>query len=123
MRPIRERFLPQVPKYRRHKASGQAIVTLAGVDHYLGHYGTKASQLEYDRLVAEWMANGRPSSMATDGDLTMAELIKRFQRHAEGYYRGPDGRQTCEVENIRKACRVLRTLYSPKTSVPWLCKP
>ncbi len=23
-----------VPKYRKHKASGQAIVTLTGVDHY-----------------------------------------------------------------------------------------
>lgn len=26
-----------VPKYRKHKASGQAVVTIAGTDHYLGH--------------------------------------------------------------------------------------
>jgi hypothetical protein len=28
------------PKYRKHKASGQAVVTLAGRDHYLGPRGT-----------------------------------------------------------------------------------
>jgi hypothetical protein len=38
------------PKYRKHRASGQAIVTLSGKDHYLGRYGTKASEREYDRL-------------------------------------------------------------------------
>ncbi len=32
------------PKYRRHKASGQAIVTLSGHDHYLGPHGTAASR-------------------------------------------------------------------------------
>ncbi len=25
-----------LPKYRKHRASGQAVVTIAGVDHYLG---------------------------------------------------------------------------------------
>jgi hypothetical protein len=47
------------PKYRKHKASGQAIVTLSGQDHYLGPHGTKASRLEYDRVIAEWIAGGR----------------------------------------------------------------
>jgi hypothetical protein len=31
-----------VPKYRKHRVSGQAIVTLSGVDHYLGPHGTNA---------------------------------------------------------------------------------
>ncbi len=43
------------PKYRKHRASGQAIVTLHGVDHYLGPHGTKASKAEYDRLIAQWL--------------------------------------------------------------------
>ena len=38
-----------VPKYRKHRASGQAVVTLNGRDHYLGPHGTKASRIEYDR--------------------------------------------------------------------------
>ncbi|QDS96906.1 hypothetical protein HG15A2_01650 [Adhaeretor mobilis] len=35
----------RVPKCRKHRASGQAIVTLSGSDHYLGPRGTKASCL------------------------------------------------------------------------------
>ena len=48
-----------LPKYRRHKASGQAVVTLNGRDFYLGPWGTRASRLEYDKLVAEWMSADR----------------------------------------------------------------
>lgn len=39
-----------VPKYRKHRASGQAVVTLDGRDFYLGPHNTKSSKLEYDRL-------------------------------------------------------------------------
>ena len=35
-----------VPKYGRHKASGQAVVTLGGRDFYLGKHGTAASKAE-----------------------------------------------------------------------------
>lgn len=55
------RLTNAVPKYRKHRASGQAIVTITGRDHYLGPHGTKASKAEYDRLVTEWLASGRPS--------------------------------------------------------------
>lgn len=41
----------QLPKYRKHRASGQAEVNLSGKDFYLGPYGTKASRLAYDRLI------------------------------------------------------------------------
>jgi hypothetical protein len=36
----------RIPSYRRHKASGQAVVTLAGRDIYLGAYGSAASKRE-----------------------------------------------------------------------------
>jgi hypothetical protein len=45
-----------------HRASGQAVVTIAGQDHYLGPHGTTASRIEYDRLVGEWLAAGRPTT-------------------------------------------------------------
>ena len=51
----------EVPKYRKHRASGQAVVTLAGKTKYLGPHGTRASHLEYDRLIGEWLAAGRPT--------------------------------------------------------------
>jgi hypothetical protein len=34
----------QVPSYRLHKQSGQAIVTLSGKDHLLGTYNSAASE-------------------------------------------------------------------------------
>ena len=48
-----------LPKHRKHKASGQAIVTLSGKMHYLGPHGTKTRHVEYDRLIQEWLAHGR----------------------------------------------------------------
>ena len=54
-----DRFLSPTPKYRKHQASGQAVVSCHGGDFYLGPYGTKASRIEYDRLIAEWLAGGR----------------------------------------------------------------
>ena len=53
------RLTNHVPKYCRHRASGQAVVTFSGVDHYLGPFGTQASRRKYNRLVAEWMQNDR----------------------------------------------------------------
>jgi transposase len=49
----------RLPKYRLHKPSGQAVVTLGGRDHYLGKWQTPASQAEYDRLITQWLAGGR----------------------------------------------------------------
>ena len=55
------RLTAATPKYRHHRASGQAVVTIAGKDHYLGPWKSKASKVEYDRLIGEWLAAGRPS--------------------------------------------------------------
>ena len=48
-----------LPSYRRHKSSGQAVVTLDGRDFYLGPHGAKVSRAEYDRVIGEWAAYGR----------------------------------------------------------------
>ena len=95
------------PKYRKHRASGQAVVTISGRDHYLGPFGTKASRVEYDRLIGEWLAAGRPTVEVSAGnDLTITELCKAYKTHAEAYYvRG--GR----LYNIATAMRALRLRY------------
>ena len=62
-----------VPTYRKHKSTGQAVVTLGGKDHYLGRYGTKDSKAEYDRLIAEWLAGGRRLHHVNVG-LSVAEV-------------------------------------------------
>ena len=73
-----DRFLPPTPKYRKHRASGQAVVTFDGRDCYLGPYGTKGSRIEYDRLVAEWLAGGRHLPKSEIDDLTVVELCAAF---------------------------------------------
>jgi hypothetical protein len=76
---------PVVPSYRHHKPSGQAVVTVAGHDCYLGAFGTPASHRAYQRMIRQWLATGhcRPSESAA---LTIDDLIARFWVHAETYY-------------------------------------
>jgi integrase len=62
-----------LPKYRTHRASGQAVVTIEGRDFYLGPHGTRTSRREYDRLVGEWQANGR--QLADQSPLTVADVV------------------------------------------------
>ncbi len=109
-----------IPTYRRHKQSGQAIVTLAdGLggrrDVLLGEYGTPQSRQEYARVIAEWEANGRrlPAKSAEDSahSLSVNELILAYWPTVETYYRHPDGTPTSEVNNIRLALRRLKKLY------------
>jgi integrase len=80
------KLVNSVPKYRKHRASGQAIVTLSGVDHYLGPHGTKASKEFYDRLIAEWLQNGRQSQLGVDDGITLVELCAKYLQFAKGYY-------------------------------------
>ena len=62
---------PPTPKYRLHKATGCAVVTLDGRDIYLGRHGTAESRAKYDELVARWLANGRRLPRADDAPLTV----------------------------------------------------
>lgn len=101
----------RIPKYRLNKTSGRAVVTLNGVDHWLGKYDSPESREKYDRLLAEWLASGRQSSKASTPDLTIIELIARFWSHVEAFYRKPDGSLSGEAENYRLALRPLKELY------------
>jgi hypothetical protein len=106
---------PRTPSYRLHKPTGQAVVTLNGRDFYLGKFGSPESRGEYDRLVAEWLTNGRTLSRPASpngSDLTINELLLAFVQWAESYYR-KEGRVTGEVTNIKYAVRTLRELYGP----------
>lgn len=53
-----------LPRYRLHRASGQAVVTIGGRDHYLGPFGSDASHR--DRLIAQWLADGRQTPRADE---------------------------------------------------------
>lgn len=103
----------QPPTYRKHRASGQAVVTLGGKDIYLGPHGSQISKDEYDRVVAEWLANGRRLPADSGGpseDFAVAELLAAYLQHAETYY-VKDGKPTSELGLIKVAMKPLRSLY------------
>src|SRR4051794_10785036 len=103
------RLTSAVPKFRKHKQSGQAIVTLSGRDFLLGPHGTKASKLEYDRLVMEWLASGRSPSFGIALEaLSITELVVDYAQYAKAYYgNGPNS----ELHRITRVLRPVRRLY------------
>jgi integrase len=100
------------PKYQQHRASGQAVVTLDARDFYLGPYGSKASRVEYDRLIGQWLANGRRLPQNATPDSTVAELLDAYLRFAEVYYAIPACGCTAESGTIKQAMRYPARLYS-----------
>ena len=69
------------------------------------------SKAEYRRLTGEWRASkGAPISNA-GCDLSVSELVLAFCRHAQSYYRRPDGTQTSEVSIYKSVLRLLRRAY------------
>jgi integrase len=110
----RERTMSRgIPSICLHKATGQAVVRLDGKDYYLGKYGTPQVQQRYDRLIAEWLAGkrSRPVPGESGNGFTVDEVLVRYWRWAESYYRDDDGRPARELENIRDALKPLRRLY------------
>lgn len=76
-----------VPSYCLHRPSGKAFVRLNGKQIYLGPWKSKASKLEYDRLIGEWLAGGRRlSGTASGSDLTVVELSAKYWAFAKRYY-------------------------------------
>src|SRR4051794_23267847 len=118
------------PSLRRHKASGQGVVTLSGRDHYCGSWPAEqvkpppAVERRYLQVVGVWNELGRrpltdsdlggssagaatvPGGVSTAapaaGGVTVGELMVRFWRHVEVYYRHPDGRPTREQEDFKR---------------------
>ncbi len=102
----------EVPKYRKHKASGQAVVKLNGRMFYLGPHGTETSKREYDRLVAEWLANGRTlPADERDEELTVGEVALAYLQFAKQEYRRGDG-LSGEFDEVRLAIRAMNELYA-----------
>ncbi len=114
------RLVHSIPKYRKHRASGQAVVTIAKVEHYLGPHGTKASHLEYDRLILEWVAAGRPTWSASggpSGEITVADRVNAYRKRAVGYYR-KEGKSTCTEELVRPILPLVKDMYGKKSFAP-----
>jgi integrase len=110
----------RIPSYRFHKASRQAVVVLDGKSTYLGGWDTAESRAEYERVIAEWLAERRhprgTDTGAANPTPTVNEVILAFWQHAEKHYRHADGTPTGELDNFRDALRPLRRLYGPTSA-------
>ena len=94
----------QLPKYCLHKSTGRAFVRIKGKTFYLGKYGTQASRREYDRVIAEFVANGRQAFRDPDETLVQ-QLIIRFLDAAEA-------ERNYSADRLAKITRILRHLDS-----------
>jgi integrase len=104
------RLRQAIPKYRKHRANGHAVVTLNGRDHYLGPDQSRASLLEYDRLVGEWLARHR-QPIVEQTELTIAVLAARYHAYAKCRY-VKDGKPTTEIGKVETSLRCVLRLYA-----------
>jgi integrase len=100
--------LDRLPKYRLHKGTGQAVVTLDGKEFYLGIHNTAASRREYERLVTTWQQNGR--CLPTTDEATILELCAAFWRHAKEHY-VKHGRPTDEQATFKICLKYLKATH------------
>jgi integrase len=99
------RIGPRIPCYRRHRASGQAVVTLCGQDVYLGKYGSKESKTRYDTVVNEWLARGRRLPERPGEGKLVKELVLGYFEYCSATM--PE----VEVAKIKTALRLVREMY------------
>ncbi len=105
---------PKIPAYRLHKASGRAVVTLAGRDHYLGPHGSPESRAEYDRLIAKWLTTGRTLEPAAESApvVLVGQILLGFVNHCEQRFKHRR-RYRENIYRVKAAIKPVRKLYGP----------
>ena len=96
-----------VPKYSRHKASGQARVLVRGKHHYLGPYGSVESKARYEELVKEFLeARNRK-----DAGVTVSQVAAAFWRFAKQRYGSKGKGKYGDAVVWRPVLRLLRKIF------------
>jgi len=114
------------PRYRLHRPTGQAVVTIYGHDEYLGRYGSPASHQKYECLIKAWRkrqeqdsttpSEGQPTPMSLE-ELTVNEVSLAYIRHAKAYYKPTLEGEQKEVDCIRDALKLVRHLHGRTLAV------
>lgn len=99
----------RIPKLRRHKPSGRALVELGGKVIYVGKWGTKASEERYRQEVAAWLAAGAPRRRIEprrDEVLRIETLVAGYWTHLQA-----SGVSAAVQEEARLSLRPLDRLF------------
>ena len=76
-----------VPKYRLHKTSGKAVVSINGKDFYLGKHGTTASHQRYKELIADkWYPPGsdpNPAISKLSDEVSVTKLAIEYAKYVK----------------------------------------
>lgn len=103
----------RTPKMCRHH-KGQAFVWINGKQRWLGRWGSDDAREKYDRLVAEWLANGRQLPQDTaepdDGPVSVARICVNFWKHVQ------KRQHPNEAANYKSAIAVVRKLYGRESA-------
>jgi integrase len=100
-------FTPRYPKLGLHKASGLRRAKFNGRDFYFGPPGDRTGTRRFERMLAEWLANGRllPLTDAERNDFSVVELLARYWTSAKA---------TMEADSlppIKRSLRYVKRLY------------
>jgi integrase len=103
-----------VPKLCRH-VRGHAFVKVDGRQVWLGRHGDPLTQEKYDRLVAQWLANGRSLPLppaATDASpTTVLQILAPYWRWVKERYHGG------EFDNHKAVLRIVERLYGSSAAM------
>ncbi len=96
----------RVPSYRLHKASGQALVTIRGKDHYLGKHDSEESRQKYDELIAKYKRQSPRKKIRKREDGPSYRLHSRSNQavvtlNGKDYYLGPYGSKESKAKYHR----------------------
>jgi integrase len=98
----------RVPKYARHKPTGQTYVRLKGKCHYLDEWNSARSRERYRQLIAEYVTTGEAPIRKRDGEShEVRELILKFASHAQKYYGLGPGSQYLRIKPALEGLRHL----------------
>ncbi|MFP4172321.1 MAG: tyrosine-type recombinase/integrase [Candidatus Hydrogenedentota bacterium] len=101
------------PAPRRHKPTNRAYIRVNGKMKYLGRWDDKGMSAEakrrYHEFLRDWATCG--GAMPDKYDITIAELVAAYWRHAKTEYVDPGGNPTTRLECLRHSLKPLLDLY------------
>lgn len=105
-----------VPSYVPHSASGRARLVWydrTGIRRQKllpGPFGSPESLAAKARLELE-LATAPTRTSTVENNITLNEALLAYLQHAEQHYRGPDGKPTSKLCEVKIVVRALRELY------------